>query len=156
MMYAQGNDFVKDFAKRTRKNYEKAASGPYEITQLINSTVGLLIIPKEKQSDAISDTMLNNQLLQKMKSCVMVNTYPKSLTLCQICRHLRNAISHSRMEFDAGRPSSPSKPLAIQNIIFRDEHVENNIIVAEFEIKVSVDLLREFLFAFSDAVMNLP
>ena len=155
MMYAKGNGFVKDFTMRTRKNYEIAARGPYEVTLLINSIVGLLIIPKEQQSISISDAMLDDQLLQKMKSCITLNTYPEPLNLCQICRHLRNAISHSKMEFEAKKPGSLSEPIPIQSIILRDECKEDNN-VSKFEIKLTVDLLREFLFAFSDAVMNLP
>lgn len=34
MMYADGNDFIKDFVERPKMNLLRIESGPYEITQL--------------------------------------------------------------------------------------------------------------------------
>ena len=56
--------FIIDFAKRTRANLEfieaaeKDGQSVFEVTQLANSLLGLLIFPKERYMDSIPNTPL--------------------------------------------------------------------------------------------------
>ena len=149
MMYVSKETFIKDFAERTKANYQKHQKGPYEITQLINSMVGLLIIPEQRLYDKISDSLIDECLLNKLKAptCLKQYTYPNRLDLRQICRHLRNAIAHSNIEFEAIQPPIKTDPITIESIILKDTDGSHF-----FEMKMSAALLVEFLFAFSDAV----
>lgn len=149
MMYASKETFIKEFAERTKANYQRLRTGPYETTQLVNSMVGLLIIPEQRVYNKISDSLLDEQLLNKLKdsSCLRRYTYPGHLNLQQICRHLRNAIAHSHIEFEAIQPPMMTAPITIESIILKDTDGTHY-----FEMKMSATLLEEFLFAFSDAI----
>lgn len=149
MMYVSKETFIKEFAERTKANYQRLRTGPYEITQLINSMIGLLIIPEQRVYDKISDSLLDKQLLNKLKdsSCLKRYTYPKQLNLQQICRHLRNAIAHSHIDFKAIQPPILTDPITIESILFSDTDGTHY-----FEMQLSAALLEEFLFAFSDAI----
>lgn len=149
MMYASGTEFVKDFVTRTKENYAMLKNGPYEVTQLINSAIGLLFIPKENMH--ITDDLVDAALLKQMIGCVKNNTYPETLNLYQLIRHLRNGIAHDRMEFKAAKPNINNRPLIIEKIIIRDKDNKNN---CSFEIELTVDLLEKFFIGFSDGVIK--
>lgn len=61
MMPATEKEFIRDYIERTKLNYERLKAGPYEVTQLINSAIGLLtifykgIMPSEKVLDLPMD-----------------------------------------------------------------------------------------------------
>ena len=153
MMYVSKELFIKEFANRTKENYQKLSSGPYEVTQLINSMVGLIIIPKQRAYDKISDRLINEQLLNKLKDpfCLRQYTYSEPLNLQQICRHLRNAVAHSYIEFVAIQPPVKTEPIIIESVIMKDIDERKHI----FEMQLSTMLLKEFLFEFSDAVAKV-
>lgn len=52
--------FPIDFINRTRENLEKY-SGKYEVTNLINCCLGLIIIPKQKLKDKMPIYVFNNE-----------------------------------------------------------------------------------------------
>ncbi len=58
MMY---DKFVRDFADRTRKNLDfiEANQPDFEITQLVNSCLGLITFPRQVCFDNIPETPLN-------------------------------------------------------------------------------------------------
>lgn len=153
MMYAKGNDFIKDFAVRTKANLATLDSGPYEVTQLICSMVGLLIFPEQKQFKSITDNLIDSELLQNMKKGISTNTYKEPINLQEICRHLRNAVSHSNIDFEAEKPVITTNPLVIHAVKFSDTDPHSG---KHIEIKITIDLLKEFLLAFSDSTTNLP
>ena len=153
MMYARGNDFIKDFATRTKANLKIVENGPYEVTQLINSMVGLLIIPETLQFNKITDSLIDGALLDKMKNCIEANTYHTPINLKEISKHLRNAVAHSRIKFEAEKPNITTHPLIIHSVRFEDINKDTGESIA---IKVEIDLLKDFLFAFSDTVSKLP
>ena len=97
MMPATEKEFIRDYIERTKLNYERLKAGPYEVTQLINSAIGLLI-----------------------------NTYDKQPNLKIIARHLRNSVAHARLELKAQEQPEFDKPLLIESVIFRDEDGEKS------------------------------
>lgn len=152
-MYSDNKNFLKDFAERTKINYQNLNKGTYEVTQLINSMVGLLIIPEQKAYDRICDNLISAELLNKLKgsNCLKQYTYNKSLDLKQICRHLRNAVSHSHLKFESTQAQTAAKTSEIELIIFTDKDRYGHC----FEMQLSIELLQEFLFEFSSAISKL-
>ena len=152
MMYAEGDEFIRDFVMRTKSNYERFESGPYEITQLINSAIGLLIVPQQTQYDKIVDCMVSATLLEQLLNSVKTNTYTKKLDLPQIARHLRNSISHAKFEFRAEKCSLSNEPLQIHSVLFTDKNTKTGELL---EMELTVDLIKDFFYAFSDAASNV-
>ena len=118
-------DPTKDFFERTKANLEKYLENnkndenayPNEITQLINSLLGLLVVTKEKK--VINYDKLNiENLLAKQK----IKPEPKNKAFI---RHLRNAIAHGHIEANGNE--------FIESITFED----NNI----FEVTLTKDEL---------------
>ncbi len=108
--------YIKDFAQRTQfnLNYIKlshAENGPYEVTQLVNSLFGLIVLPVEeykgrpmKPANGKKDEFesAKNQIKEIMETCEKDHRYrctygdrdkPKGFI-----KHLRNAVSHSGNE----------------------------------------------------------
>lgn len=95
---------VKDFARRTLANLHfieanKKQPDVYEVTQLINSMLGLLVFPKEEFWDTISPIPLSDiPSIQKM--VIRRDTYKDPCNdLKTLIRHIRNSLSHFRIEF---------------------------------------------------------
>jgi len=95
------SDFHRCFMKRTLKNLENY-HGSYEATQLLNSLLGLLIVPNESLDSSIPATPLDELsanewgtvstwITQPIK-CDLGHTH--TLTLRQFVRKLRNAVAH--------------------------------------------------------------
>ena len=155
MMMATGLEFISDFIRRTQFNYYSLSNDKYEVTQLINSAIGLLIIPKENKNIKISDNFIDAVLLSDIKQCVKINTYAAPLDLEQIVRHLRNGIAHGRFEFEAEITSVDPKSILIHKVVFKDSsRASYKKLHEDFEIEISVELLRDFFIAFSDAVVT--
>lgn len=151
------SDLVKDFAQRTLDNYENY-HGNYKVTQLINSMIGLLIFPKEEyfqnHNRKIRDTLINPDLLDRMRNTVLENTQDGkdmgSPHLFRIVQHMRNAVSHCGISFNADDPEAER----IKSVQFIDDYTYNSVHKA-FKMTVSIDLLKEFLTEFANAIINL-
>ena len=99
-------NLVVDFASRTAINLKSLKdlreSQPdaeiYEVTQLINSMLGLLVFPKEKYFEQLplipfNELESNGWAIPKLESgCEIKN-------LRELIRFLRNAITHCNLEF---------------------------------------------------------
>ena len=105
--------FVNDFIKRTQVNLstidEIAESGNesevYEITQLINSLFGLLIVPFERYKKVEEDELKSkdgyNELVSSIKSIKRLYTNYEddrddlgNFKVSNFIKHLRNALAH--------------------------------------------------------------
>ena len=113
-------------------------------TQLINSMVGLLIIPEQRYFLKITDGIISEELFLSVRECISCYTYEKDVkNLQDISRHMRNAVAHSRIDFCYQNRK-------IQSVILKDEDGKGR-----FEINIPIDLLRQFLLSYSDAVAEL-
>jgi hypothetical protein len=98
-------EVVRDFAIRTRKNLlaleEARAQGKevYEITQLVNSTLGLLVFPQQKYVDKIPKTPLAQLAADGWPVPTVTGGFPQIPDLNTMIRYLRNAIAHFNIEF---------------------------------------------------------
>ena len=96
---------IRDFAQRTRTNLRiiedlQAKGGEaYEVTQLVNSMLGLLVFPKERVFDQIPQTSLSDLEADGWPIPRVVGDFPQAKDLRELIRYLRNAIAHFHIEF---------------------------------------------------------
>jgi hypothetical protein len=93
------------FAERTRKNLfyieqsKSRGQDVHVVTQIINSSLGLIVFPWEAQTDkAIRGTPLSD--LYKSEWPVWIET-PPSKGLGQLLHNLRNAVAHRNVQFSS-------------------------------------------------------
>ena len=92
MLYSK-QDVIKDFIKRTKENLDiyinqnqqDPSKYPWEVTATINSFLGLIILPQEKEKNLLKDIQIS-QITEKIKISKKRNE--------DLFRHLRNSISH--------------------------------------------------------------
>ena len=154
--------FVKCFAERTLTNYEtinkakkESTDEVYEVTQLINSLFGLLIIPFEKfkcidydfaSKEAYFQTWAQpeySNILSFINSLKndnrLVNTYCENYkSAYNFIRHLRNALAHSGDKGLHFLPCNDSS-LCITSIIFYDSNKDIN---SHFCTEIKTDELK--------------
>jgi hypothetical protein len=100
-------NLVKDFALRTQKNLHALrnlqASDPksevYEVTQLMNSMLGLLVFPQQQYVTNIPKVPLSTLASQGWPVPKIVGDYPQVEDLNQLVRFLRNAVAHFNLKF---------------------------------------------------------
>jgi hypothetical protein len=99
-------NLVRDFAIRTRKNLNvirdiKKGNNyeVYEVTQLINSMLGLIIFPQQRYVDRIPKIQLEELIKQGWPTPKIIGNHPQVKDLNELIRYLRNAISHCNLEF---------------------------------------------------------
>lgn len=104
MIYEDGN-VVADFAKRTECNLEfietarKNGDNVFEVTQLVNSLLGLLIFPQQKFMGAKSDISLEKLEENGWPHIAATSDSESFNSLEKLVRFLRNAIAHCNIEF---------------------------------------------------------
>ncbi len=91
-------NFPKDFAIRTKDNLNKYI-GNYEVTNLINCCLGLIIIPKEELGHTVPKYSFNNSDtkygISKKNITKEIN---QNFTLKNTLRHIRNGLAHGRIK----------------------------------------------------------
>jgi hypothetical protein len=100
-------NLIRDFAQRTRENLKALRalqeSQPdrevYDVTQLINSMLGLLVFPQQRYMNGIPAIPLEELAREGWPIPKVVGDYPQVQDLKQMIRYLRNAISHCNLEF---------------------------------------------------------
>jgi len=96
---------VRDFAERTRINLahiERSLSEGeevYEVTQLVNSLLGLLVIPQQHYFNQIPKTPLHELENQGWPRIKVFGDYPPVKDLREQMRYLRNSIAHFNLKF---------------------------------------------------------
>ena len=176
--------FVADFAMRTQNNLQHINDGAYienekdikektffEVTQLINSLLGLAVIPieiykkknyifRDEELERISKSAYdkivhiinkcetNKNLYSDYKYDYKKTNEKKSLRVTRFLRHIRNSIAHGGNEglhfFSAEKNSE------ITNIFFYDNMKNKNDEIEEFCVNLSIGEVRELVFAISE------
>jgi hypothetical protein len=108
---------LRDIMRRTMANLEfierKAKpSGPFEVTQLVNSFLGALAHPWERLRAELNEMPLGSAGWPTIRKECDSDDDPKSLG--DLVRHLRNAVAHGNVEFLPG-PQGDIKALRIWN-----------------------------------------
>ena len=96
---------VKNFAKRTKYNLklieENKSRGveAYEVTQLINSCLGLLVLPQQHYMDSIPETPIDDMKKYGWVIPRVTGNFPQVENLNQLIRCLRNSVAHFNISF---------------------------------------------------------
>lgn len=108
------SDVIRDFTMRTRKNLEfiekHQADGEdvFEVTQLVNSMLGLLVFPEQHYFSRIPEIPLSEleqngwPKISVTKDIQLSPDFHPCHTLKDLIRYLRNAISHFNLRFLTG------------------------------------------------------
>lgn len=139
-------------------NRKYDVSNYYEITQLINSLIGLLVFPQQGYYDVLKYnestieremSTLYNYINKGYKKDVYSNTYDEDRKkIYNVLRHMRNSTCHNRMGI---KPESANGK-EITHICFRDEDKENH----QFKLTIDVNDLEKILIEISDFIIKLP
>ena len=95
--------FIKDFGERTWENYQyiknrASQENLYEVTQLLNSLFGLVILPVERFKD-IRNIEISKEIIDMISDLenkkLLRNTYVEEKDPVMFIRHIRNAVAHA-------------------------------------------------------------
>ena len=95
--------FIKDFGERTWENYQyiknrASQENLYEVTQLLNSLFGLVILPVERFKD-IRNIEISKEIIDMISDLenkkLLRNTYVEEKDPVMFIRHIRNAAAHA-------------------------------------------------------------
>lgn len=149
MRYASRNEAL-GFALRTRKNLKRiddayaAHDDVHPVTQLVNSLLGLVVIPRERH--------LVSQLGKMDLEVLVASGWPKWTfefgscdTLEDLMRRLRNSIAHGHFEF-----SSESTDLNAVTISVEDYKSRGAVLI--WRAKISAVDLKDFCLRFIELV----
>lgn len=158
--------FIKEFADRTTENLQIIERFSYkpekkEVTQLINSLLGLLVVPserykedsngKEREENALrvcSPEMYGNikkliAQLKREKKLYNDYGYAKEYPVCDFIHHLRNAVCHSGNKTLIFTPIEENKD--IETVIFYDTYTNPSGKTYEFCVELTVELIRSLI-----------
>ena len=152
---------VQDFADRTRDNLaaieglvetqrqKEKKPTVFEITQLINSCLGLIVMPREKDIKKIPRTSLGELETQGWPIPRLTNSSerPHNLNLRHLIEYLRNAIAHFNIEF-THNDHNEITGLKIWN------QKERGDCPRKWESTLSVCDLRDFVEKFSQVIVQ--
>jgi hypothetical protein len=146
MQYSDEN-LLWDYAQRTRKNLEfiertvreQPEAELFEVTQLINSLLGLLVFPFERLRDQIPTTSLADLRAQGWVVPEVSGDFPQVEDLSELVRYLRNSVAHFNLEFIADE-NGKIEGLHIWNVNRGRRNWEAKIKIAELR-----DLTNRFL-----------
>lgn len=100
-------DLIADFAQRTLHNLDhvqaQARTGDetvYPVTQLWNSLLGLIVLPRERDLGRIPKTPMAELWAAGWPKFTVQGPEPE--TLHQLVKSLRNAVAHFNVKFEAG------------------------------------------------------
>jgi hypothetical protein len=147
-----------EFIPRTKKNLELVLEhndlGFHEVTQLMNSMIGLLIFPKEVFFNRIRRLSLDEFEEQHWPKPNIVswegisNDDPSfsegKIYLRRIITKLRNSISHATFKFESTSDE-------IEEVIFIDEDPDN--VTNRTKLKFGIDDFKEFALRFADEML---
>lgn len=129
------DEFERDFMRRTLQLVE-TYRGPHDATLLLNSLLGLLLIPKERYLDRIpADPVADLPKWGIRPSSILAfpaptKANPEPETIRGVVHSLRNAVAHSRF-----------KPIHHNRVVDGFEYSDKS----GFSAVIQVDEMREFV-----------
>ncbi len=144
MLYSK-QDGIKDFIKRTKENLDlyidqnkrNPSRYPWEVTAIINSFLGLIILPQEKETE-----LLKNIKIPRITEKIKIS----KRTSEALFKHLRNSVAHGHF-FDniIGEEN-------IEKISFTDYNPINK--KRTFQITLSIQDICDIISAIYNQTMN--
>jgi hypothetical protein len=122
------DDLISDFASRTLKNLDfvqrqvrEGNTDLFEVTQLWNSLLGLIVLPLETDKGRIPATPMA-ELESQGWPRLTKNTHDHE-SLHSLVKHLRNAVAHANVRFIARSRSDRQ----IKSVELWNEHPPGNV-----------------------------
>lgn len=156
MQFIDKEKIMPEYVSRTLINLDivkKAGSRGYEVTQLVNSLVGLLILPKEKVFSDVCDESVSKEILtqisDKVSICKDRNEKDEEKNLKNIIRHMRNGVCHFHLDFLGNNGK-------IEEIKIEDyyEDKKTNRKLKTFAVELSIELLEKFILQFDSSMIK--
>lgn len=163
-MSQYSKEFIKEIAERTKENLENY-QGKYDVTHLINSAVGLIMIPHAKCYNKIENSFVSPKILEILRNSIRKNSYLEDgecIELRDLIKHIRNGIAHSNIHFNSGKSRGKTQ---IYDILIKDHRKQYTYKdkatgekktkpAADFEIILNISDLQEFMIEFSEAIIS--
>jgi hypothetical protein len=148
---------VIDFARRTLKNLDfieenlgKPGAEVYEVTQLINSLLGLLVFPQQRFYTSIPAIPLHELVQQGWPALETLQGQPPCDNLKDLFRYLRNGIAHFNVEFTSDS-NAQIAGIHIWNVDMRNASSRNR-----WDIQLSLKDLRAITRKFIELLEATP
>lgn len=134
-------DFPKSFIERTICNVNNY-KGHYEVTNLINNCMGLLVILSNSDLIKLSDYTFDetNHRFRITRSNIQYES-SNDYSLRNVVRHIRNGLAH-------GRIKQQTEENDIIGIRIHDKY--NDASNENFAIELSINEFRDFVFSLSE------
>jgi hypothetical protein len=145
---------VRDFAERTRinlahiENSLSEGDDVYEVTQLVNSLLGLLVFPEQHYFHQIPETPLHELEKQGWPKIKVVGEFPPAKDLREQVRYLRNAIAHFNMKFLTNNNSE------IVGICVWNQKTQGKIYITNWKAEIPLIDLRIIVSKFIDLILE--
>lgn len=112
--------FIRDHAKRSRENYKLLKSSGSPTAALIDSLIGLLVLPSQKLFDEIAQDIVDDaSLLENILSeCSTGPTTRSPRSLFQVAQHLRSSAAHKAITVSAEILPEPGRPVSVDWLTF--------------------------------------
>lgn len=136
-------NFKYDFIDRTLQNIN-SYSGNNEVTALLNSCVGLLIIPKETLFNALPTANIQDYNIETQKLFIDDGRHNK-YKVKNIVIHVRNSISHGNFKQESILDGK------IESLKFEDFNPADRN--KTFEMIISVDEFKKFAIRVANEVL---
>jgi hypothetical protein len=139
------NYLVKVFAKRTRENLDfiETEKPEFEITQLLNSCLGLLVFPRKVCLKNFPNTPLR---AEEWSVSFVDKGFQQPESIQQLVKHLRNGIAHCYLKL------FPDDKNEIESLCVWDECP--NCHEKKWQVTWSIPDFRKFVRKFSDILIR--
>lgn len=144
-------DKIRDVATRTLKNLEKMdnlyAKGEevYEVTQLINSLLGLIVFPQQEYVSIIPNIPTSELEEDGWPIPLAIGDFRQASDLNYLIKKLRNSISHHHLEYISDDNDQ------IVSLVLWDEYRGK----VNWKAQISVSDLKQFIFRFTELLMKI-
>jgi len=153
MEFTDKNNFANEFFKRTLYNvklYEHHNTickevFQYEVTQLVNSLLGLVVFVKEEGVlfDAIQLSDIKSENTITWNYCHRDGGGFEEKNFKNFLRHIRNAIAHKRLTINSNSKKE------IDSIVFNDKDRKN-----KFEVDLTVEEIKNLVLKLSQCIIK--
>lgn len=142
---SEWQDFPQAFLRRTMMNVE-SYRGKYEVTNLINNCLGLIVIPNDHLLEMLPKYTFNanDKRFGIMKRNIRYE-YKEDYELQNIVQHVRNGLSHGHIE----QQSAEGEIVGLRIFDKRNKTSPEN-----FSVVMSIDELKLFAFSLANAFLG--
>lgn len=147
------DSLLQDFARRTALNLKAVESiqrdNPdaevFEVTQLVNSLLGLIVFPKERYHNSIPELSLEELVKDGWPAPRVQGEWQTPADLRSLMKYLRNAVAHFNIEFEAA--GGQITGVRIWNVDLESKRKNWEARYTVWELRVLVEKAVEMLIA---------